>query len=222
MSQRKIILVTGASRGLGFALAESMGALGHHIIALARTQGGLTALDDAIQAAGGPQATLVPCDMSDHHDQLDALGAHVYERFGKLDGLVLNAAHLGELAPAAQTTPKEWHTCMMVNATANFRLLRSLAPLLQQAAGSFVLGITCQSLMSHTAYWSAYRASKMAFECLLQSFAAEQPTGGGINVRLNDPGPMATKLHAAAYPGHDPAQLPNARDAAQKIITQLF
>ncbi len=169
----RIALVTGASRGIGRAMALALARRGAHVVALARTQGALDELDDEIGAMGG-QATLVPCDLADF-DALDRLGAALFDRFGRLDVLVGNGGILGPLTPLAHADPKDWNKVMAVNVTANWRLIRSLDPLLRASSAGRALFIT--SGAAHRArmkpYWGPYAVSKAALEAIARTYAAE-------------------------------------------------
>lgn len=201
----KVAVVTGASRGIGYATAIALAREGAHIIAIARTVGGLEDLDDAIKAAGGA-ATLVPLDLKDA-DGIDRLGAAIYERWGKLDILVANAGILGRLTPLGHLKPKEWDDVMAVNVTANWRLIRSLDPLLKASGNGQALFLTSSAATSNTAYWGVYGTSKAALEAMARTYAAECE-GTGVSVNLIDPGPVRTALRAKAMPGEDAETLP--------------
>jgi len=214
----RVTLVTGASRGIGYAAAIALAKAGSHVIALARTQGGLEDLDDAIRAAGG-EATLVPMDLK-QPDGLDQLGSIINERFGKLDGLLSNAAQLGEIAPAPHVALKTWDAVMSVNLTANYRLIRSLDPLLRASDSGRAVFVTSSVAASRKAYWSAYAASKAGMEALVQSYANEV---GPTNLKINlvDPGRTRTQMRAKAMPGEDPATLPAPADLAPMFVDLL-
>ena len=201
----KIAVVTGASRGIGYATAIALAREGAHVIAVARTVGGLEDLDDEIKAAGG-SSTLVPLDLKDA-DGIDRLGAAIYERWGKLDILVANAGILGRLTPLGHLKPQEWDDVMAVNVTANWRLIRSLDPLLRAADSASALFLTSGEASSHTAYWGVYGTSKAALEALARTYAAEC-AGTGVGVSLISPGPVRTALRAKAMPGEDAEKLP--------------
>ncbi|MGA8172612.1 MAG: SDR family NAD(P)-dependent oxidoreductase [Methylocystis sp.] len=214
----RIALVTGASRGIGRAVALALARLGAHVIALARTQGGLDELDDEISVTGG-QATLVPCDLSDF-EALDRLGAALFERFGRLDVLVGNGGILGPLTPLAHADPKDWNKVMAVNATANWRLIRSLDPLLRASSAGRALFIT--SGVAHRArmkpYWGPYAVSKAALEAIARTYAAETENTSSIKVMLANPGPLRTRMRALAMPGEDPATLRTPEEFAPKAV----
>ena len=205
----RIILVTGASRGIGYATAKHLAAAGAHVIAIARTQGGLEDLDDEIKAAGG-QCTLVPMDLKDG-DSIDRLGKALHERFGKLDGLLLNAAQLGDITPLPHTKPADWDSVISVNLTSSYRLIRALDPLLRASDAGRVVAVTSSVAQSHRAYWGAYAVSKAGLEAMANIYAAET---GITKVRVNiyDPGGTRTAMRAKAVPGEDPSGLPNPAD----------
>lgn len=215
----KIVLVTGASRGIGYQAALEAGRRGAHVIAIARTVGGLEELDDAIQAAGG-SATLVPADLRDG-DGIDRLGRALFERWGRLDGLVANAAMLGGLSPVAHFEPKDFDKVMALNVTANYRLIRSLDLLLRQSEAGRAVFISSSSARSARAFWGPYAASKAALEALVKSYAAE--TGEVTPVRTNVfyPGAVRTAMRAQAVPGEDPEKLPHPSVVAPKLIDMI-
>jgi NAD(P)-dependent dehydrogenase (short-subunit alcohol dehydrogenase family) len=201
----KIALVTGASRGIGAAVAKRFAAEGAHLILTARTVGGLEEVDDAIRAAGG-SATLVPMDLR-QMDMIDILGSQIYERFGKLDILVGNAATLGTLSPIAHATPSEVEDVFTINLTANYRLIRSCDPLLRASNAGRVIMVTSGAAKTPISYWGPYAASKAGLEHLTLTYAAEV-AATPIRVNLIDPGAVATKMRARAFPAEDPAGLP--------------
>lgn len=209
MTQKKldgrIALVTGASRGIGAAVAKRFAQEGAHVILVARTVGGLEEVDDAIRSLGG-QATLVPLDLSDH-DKIDTLGVHIYQRFGKLDILVGNAAMLGTLSPLGHVEASIWNKVMAVNVTANWRLIRIFDPLLKQSDAGRAIFVTSGVASGIFPYWGPYAVSKSALEMLVKTYAAEIEK---TNVRANllDPGVVRTQMRAAAFPGEDPESLP--------------
>ena len=216
----RIALVTGASRGIGAAIARELGAQGTKLVLLARTVGGLEETDDAIRQAGGQPAVLVPHDLREH-DGLDRLGASLYERFGHLDLFIACAAELGPLSPVGHIRPETWKSVFDVNVTANYRLLRSLDPLLRRSANARVLFLTDHVAESRTAYWSAYAASKSALETLATCYAGEV-ANVGIRVNLARPRPTRTALRAQAFPGEDPGELPSADSRAESIVKKLL
>ncbi|RED53571.1 SDR family NAD(P)-dependent oxidoreductase [Aestuariispira insulae] len=212
----RIALVTGASRGIGFAVARRMAEEGAHVVALARTVGGLEELDDIITEKGG-KCTLVPLDLRDG-DKIDALGASLYERFGRLDILVGNAGILGELSPVGHLPPKLWEETFSVNTHANFRLIRSLDPLLRQSDAGRAIFVSSEIAQEQRPFWSLYAASKAALEALVQGYAAE--IGNITNIRANiiHPGPVATAMRAKAYPGEDQKKLNRPWDITDRFI----
>lgn len=212
--QGKIALITGASRGIGAAVAKRFAAEGAHVILTARTVGGLEEADDAVRKLGR-EATLVPLDLR-QMEMIDALGASIYERFGKLDILVGNAALLGTLSPVAHASPAEVEDVFTVNTVANYRLLRACDPLLRRADAGRVVMVTSGAAMAPIAYWGAYAASKAALEHLTLTYAAEVKTTP-IRVNLLDPGAVRTRMRASAFPGEDPASLPSP-----ETITEWF
>jgi NAD(P)-dependent dehydrogenase (short-subunit alcohol dehydrogenase family) len=202
----RIALVTGASRGIGAAVARRFAAEGAHCVLLARTVGGLEETDDAIQAAGHPAATLVPLDLRDF-DKIDQLGASLYERFGRLDVLVGNAGILGVLSPTGHVSPKTWQETLDINLTANWRLIRSLDPLLRQSDAGRAIFVTSNAAAGIYPYWGPYAATKAALEMLVKTYAAEV-TKTKLKVNLLDPGIVRSKLRAEAFPGENPEILP--------------
>ncbi|MEM9285720.1 MAG: SDR family NAD(P)-dependent oxidoreductase, partial [Pseudomonadota bacterium] len=189
----RYVLVTGASRGIGKAVALEAAARGATVIALARTTGGLEELDDEVKRAGG-KTVLIPADLSDE-DSLTRLPGALEQRFGRLDGLVLNAGLLGPLTPVADIAGREWHETLTVNLHANLALLKLLDPLLLKSDAGRVVGITSRAARTHKPYWGAYAASKAAFDVLVRTYASEHEE---TKVRANplDPGPTATDMRA--------------------------
>jgi NAD(P)-dependent dehydrogenase (short-subunit alcohol dehydrogenase family) len=214
----RIAVVTGASRGLGRALALALAAAGAHVVALSRTKAGLEELDDAIKAIGG-SATLVPCDLKDVA-ALDRLGAAIHQRWGKLDILIGNAGLLGPLTPLAQLEPKDWDGIVAVNVTANLRLLRSLDTLLKASDAGRVVLVT--SGAAHRgdikAYWGPYAITKGAVDSIVRTYAAETCNVTPIRVMAVNPGPIRTRMRAQAMPGEDPATLPTPEEIAPRIV----
>lgn len=217
MTQR-IVLVTGASRGIGRAAAKALAATGAHVIALARTVGGLEDLDDEIQKAGG-SATLVPLDLRDY-PALDRLGASIFERWGRLDGLFANAGQLGQLTPLAHLDPKVFQEAIDVNVTANWRLIRSLDPLLRASDAGRALFVTTGAARKHTPFWGSYAVTKAALESLALTYAAECE-GTNVKVNLLSPGPLRTKMREKAMPGEDPATL-QPPEVVTPLIVELL
>lgn len=210
----RIALVTGASRGIGYATAKALAAEGAHVIAVARTVGGLEDLDDEIKALGG-SATLVPVDLKDF-DALDRLGASIFERWGKLDILIANAGVLGKLTPVGHIKPKDWEETFAVNVTANWRLIRSLDLLLRQSDAGQALFLTSGAAHKARAYWALYASTKAALEALVATYANET-VSSALKVNMLNPGPIRTAMRAKAMPGEDPATLPQPADLARHI-----
>jgi NAD(P)-dependent dehydrogenase (short-subunit alcohol dehydrogenase family) len=221
----RVALITGASRGLGAVVARRFAQEGAQVIALGRTQGGLTELDDmiradsgdAIRADGGSGATLVTLDLRDH-DAIDRMGAALFERFGKLDIVVGNAAVLGSLSPMGHFQPADWAEVMTVNVTANWRLIRSFDQLLRQSDAGRAIFVTCSQGRAHTPYWGAYAASKAALETMALTWAEEVGGISKLRVNLVDPGPMRTRLRAQAFPGENPSKLPTPESRTDVFV----
>ncbi len=214
----KVVLVTGASRGIGYAAAKEAARRGAHVVAIARTVGGLEELDDEIQEMGG-SATLVPLDLRDG-DAIDRLGAAIFERWGVLDGLIGNAGMLGTLSPMPHLAPEEFETVFKINVTANFRLLRSTDLLLRQADAGRAVFVSSSSAHSARPYWGLYAASKAALEAMIKSYAGEMQT---TTVRTNVfyPGAVRTAMRARAMPGEDPDTLPRPAAIAPKLVDMI-
>jgi NAD(P)-dependent dehydrogenase (short-subunit alcohol dehydrogenase family) len=210
-----IALVTGASRGIGAATALSLARAGAHVIALARTVGGLEELDDRIRAVGG-SATLVPLDLKDFAG-IDRLGGALHERYRRLDILIGNAGILGPLSPLGHVDPNAWDEVMAVNVTANFRLIRSMDPLLRLARAGRAVFISSGVAATARAYWGPYAVSKAALEVLARIYASETSTTA-VRVNLFNPGPIRTRMRAQAMPGEDPATLDAPEQVAEKIV----
>lgn len=212
----KIALVTGASRGIGRAAALALAGAGAHVLALARTVGGLEELDDEISKAGG-KASLIPADLTEF-ETIDQLGPALAKRFAQLDILVLNAGVLGELAPLTDISPKAWRRVFDTNVEANWRLLRTLDPLLRASGSARVIVLTSK-IGGEIArpFWGAYAASKAALEMLAKTYAAETKQAG-IRVAIIDPGAMRTKMRAEAMPGEKPETLPDPSEIAPLIL----
>ncbi len=217
--ENRVAVVTGASRGLGRAIAMTLAKQGAHVIATARTQGGLEELDDEIKAIGGT-ATLVPADIKDF-PAIDRLGAAIFERWKKLDILIGNAGILGKLTPLGHLEPRVFEDVMAVNVTANYRLIRSLDPLLRASAAGRTIFVTSGLAQKCFPYWGPYSISKAALEAMVKTYAAECET---TNIRANcfSPGAMRTKMRAQAMPGEDPETLPAAEEVAEQIIAMCL
>jgi NAD(P)-dependent dehydrogenase (short-subunit alcohol dehydrogenase family) len=213
----RIALVTGASRGIGRAVALELARRGAHVIALARTQGALEALDDEVRAVGS-EATLVPCDIKDF-DALDRLGAAIHQRWGKLDILVGNAGILGPLTPIAHCDPDKWEQVFAINVTANYRLLRSLDPLLRASDAGRAVFVSSGAAQraDFAAFWGPYAASKAALDGIVRAYAAETANVSSVRAMSVNPGPLRTKMRASAMPGEDPLTLRTPEEFAPKL-----
>lgn len=215
--QDRLCLVTGASRGLGRAAALAMAADGAQLILVARTQGALEEVDDAARKLGAPRPVLVVQDLADHQ-AIDNLGAALYQRFGRLDALIGAAGILGELSPLPHLAPRDWNDVFSINVTANFRLIRSLDPLLRLSTAGRALFITDRTPTAR-AYWGCYSASQAALEILVLAWA-EELRSTKIKVNLLSPGPMTTRLRARAFPG-EPPEKQSPPEAIAPLIAQL-
>ncbi len=210
----RIALVTGASRGLGRAIALAFAREGAHVLLLARSLTTLGRVDDEIGALGG-KASLIPLDLADGA-AIDALGPSLYERFGRLDVLVGNAAILGRLSPLPHIPSANWDKVMAINVTANWRLIRTLDPLLRRSEAGRAIFVTSGGVDAAPAYWAPYSVSKAALETLAKTYARETESSS-VRANLVDPGIMATRMRAEAFPGEDPASLP-----APESVTEIF
>lgn len=210
----RIALITGASRGIGRAVALAFAREGAHVIATARSSGALEELDDEINDLGGT-ATLLRLNLT-NGDKVDGLGPTILERFGKLDILVGNAGVLGPLSPLGHISEKDWNDVLNVNLSANWRLIRTLDPLLRKSDAGRAIFVTSGAVQKCRAYWGPYSISKAALEALVKTYAAEV---NDTDVRANmiSPGPIATAMRAKAMPGEDPETLPKPDD-----LTELF
>lgn len=211
----RIALVTGASRGIGYFLALELARRGAHIVAVARTVGGLEELDDEIKGAGG-SATLVPLDLVDM-TAIDALGGSIHERWGRLDILVANAGLLGTISPIGHIKAKDFEKVMTVNVNATWRLMRTVEPMMKQSdAGR---GIFLSSTVAHSCrpFWGAYSASKAAIEVLARTWANEL-VNSPVRINNVNPGATRTAMRAQAMPGENPDTLPHPREVAEKIV----
>jgi NAD(P)-dependent dehydrogenase (short-subunit alcohol dehydrogenase family) len=211
----RIALITGASRGIGYASALALATAGAHVVAVARTVGGLEELDDAVRGLGGA-ATLVPLDLKDYAG-IDRLALALHERFKRLDVLVGNAGILGPLSPLGHVEAAAWEEVMAVNVTANWRLIRAMDPLLRRSDAGRVVFLTSGVAALALAYWGPYAASKAALEVLARTYAAETATTP-VRVNLFAPGPIRTRMRAQAMPGEDPMTLETPDKVAEKIV----
>jgi NAD(P)-dependent dehydrogenase (short-subunit alcohol dehydrogenase family) len=211
----RIALVTGASRGIGCAVAKALAREGAHVVAVARTVGGLEELDDAIKNHGST-ATLVPLDLSDF-EGLARLGAALNERYGKLDVLVGNAGLLGPVSPLGHIEPQQWTEVMTINVTANFQLIRCMEPLLRNSDAGRAVFISSGAASNARAYIGPYSASKAALEILVRTWAAEVAITP-IRVNLFNPGPIRTGMRATLMPGEDPMTLDTPEQVAELVV----
>jgi len=214
----RVILITGASRGIGYFTAIDAAKRGAHVIAVARTIGGLEELDDEIQAVGG-SATLVPLDIADG-DKIDQMGGSIFERWGKLDGLVANAGLLGIISPVPHISPKEVDEVFNVNVIANFRLLRSLDPLLRQSDAGRAVFVSSSAAETGKPFWGLYGATKAAVNAMAKSYAGEMESSG-VKANVFYPGAVRTGMRAKAVPGEDASTLPHPREIAPKLVDMV-
>jgi NAD(P)-dependent dehydrogenase (short-subunit alcohol dehydrogenase family) len=216
----RIAVVTGASRGIGYFIAKHMAAAGAHVIAVARTVGGLEELDDEIKAergrTGRGEATLVPLDLADM-EGIDRLGGAIHERWGKLDILVANAGVLGVIAPIGHVEAKTFEKVMTINVTATWRLIRSVDPLLRLSDAGRAIVLSSGAAHSARAFWSPYAASKAAVEALARSWA-DETRNYPLRVNAVDPGATRTAMRAQAMPGENPETLPHPSEIAARIV----
>ena len=226
MTQRligKLALVTGASRGIGAATAKKIAAEGAHVILVARTAGGLEAVEEVVHEAGG-NATIAPLDLVDG-DSIQRLAAAVSERWGALDILVLNAAMLGSLTPVVQIEAKELSAVMTLNFTAQQALIAAFDPMLKKSENGRVIAVTSSVGAQPRAYWGAYGASKAALDTLVTAYGEEVKNLTKIRVAIVDPGATATDMRALAFPGEDPATLKSpavVADVIADLVTSEF
>ena len=211
----RIALITGASRGIGYATGIALARAGAHVVAVARTVGGLEELDDAVRAAGSA-ATLVPLDMRDY-DGLYRLAAALNERHGRLDALVGNAAIAGVPSPLDHIEPKAWDEAFAVNVTANWHLIRAMDPLLRRSDAGRAVFVTSRASTLARAYWAPYSVSKAALDVLVRTYAAET-SSTAVRVNLFDPGATRTRMRAMVMPGEDPMTLPTPDEVAERIV----
>jgi NAD(P)-dependent dehydrogenase (short-subunit alcohol dehydrogenase family) len=215
----RISLVTGATRGIGRAIALGLAEAGAHVIATGRTQGGLESLDDEIRARGLDSATLVPLDIKDG-DGIDRLGGVIFERWAKLDIMVAAAGLLGVVTPMAQLDVKIWDQVMAVNLTANYRLIRSMDPLLRRAEAGRAVFLSSGVAANPRAFWAAYAVSKAGLEAMAAIYA-DETAHTPVRVAVVNPGPMRTRMRAQAFPGEDPMTLPEPHEIVPLILEQV-
>ena len=214
----RIVLVTGASRGIGYQAALEAARRGAHIVAVARTVGGLEDLDDEIKAAGS-EATLVPLDVRDG-DGIDRLGKAIFDRWGKLDGLIGNAGVLGTITPLSHLDVKDFDQAFAVNVAANYRLIRSLDPLLRQSDAGRAVFVSSSSSHSARPFWGLYAATKAALETMVKSYASELNITP-VKANVFWPGAVRTAMRAKAMPGENPDTLPHPREIVGKLVDMV-
>ena len=215
--KNRIALVTGATRGIGRAIALELARRGAHVIAMGRTQGALEELDDEIRKLGG-EATLAPCDLKDFA-ALDRLGLAIHERWKKLDILVANAGILGPVSPLAHVDPPKWEETFAINVTANWRLIRSMDELLRASDAGRAVFVTsgAGSKAEMTPYMGPYATSKAALDALARTYAAETANTSRVRVMVANPGPLRTRMRATLMPGEDPMTLKRPDEFAARV-----
>lgn len=212
----RLALITGATRGIGQALAVALARNGAHIVAVGRTQGALEELDDAVRAVGAA-ATLAPLDMRDYAG-LYRLASALEARHHRLDVLVGNAAIFGHRAPLGHVEPSLWDDVLAVNVTANWHLIRAMDPLLRRAGAGRAVFMTSGAALHARAYSGPYSVSKAALNVLARTYAAETDTTTPIRVNLFNPGPTRTRMRAQVMPGEDPMSLPTPQQVAEAVV----
>jgi NAD(P)-dependent dehydrogenase (short-subunit alcohol dehydrogenase family) len=214
----RVALVTGASRGIGAALVRRLAAEGAEVVAIARTQGALEELDDEVRAAGGKPLVLVPEDLR-KPGLIDQVAAAIFQRWKRLDILIGNAGAIGGgLSPVAHHAPDDWDEAFAVNLTANWRLIRACDPLLRMAEAGRAVFTTSGAARGVHPYWGPYAASKAALETMVKTWAAEVANITALRINLLDPGPVATRMRAIAFPGEDQDKLPQPADVAEAFL----
>lgn len=208
-------LVTGATRGIGRAVAVAMAKAGAHVIATGRTAGALEEVDDEIKAAGGT-ASLITLNLK-HGEKVDALGPSLYERFGRLDAVIGNAGILGPLSPLGHIPTAEFEDVLAINLTANWRLIRTLDPLLRKSDAGRAIFVTSGAAQARNAYWGPYAVSKAGLEALVKTYAHEV-ANTAVRVNLVNPGPIRTRMRGKAFPGEDPMTLKTPDDIAPLFV----
>lgn len=214
----RVALVTGASRGIGYEIAKGLASRGAHVVALARTVGGLEELDDEIRSIGG-KATLIPFDLKKSEEIL-SLGPLLADKFGRLDIAVGNAAMLGSLTPVAHIKAKAWDEILTVNLTANHRLIATLDPLLRASDAGRATFVTSGVTQMESPYWAGYGITKAALEKMVETYASEVKLTP-LKVTLLDPGVAATKMRGQAFPGEDQTTLPSPKDVADAFLEMM-
>ncbi len=213
--KNRLALITGASRGLGRAAALAYARAGAHVILVGRTTGALEEIDDEIKTFAEP-ATLLTLDLR-KGETIDGLGPTIYERWGKLDIFLANAAMLGPLSPLPHVTADSWQMVMDVNLTANWRLIRTLDPVLKRSDAGRAIFVSSGAASGQYAYWGPYAVSKAGLEALARSYAAECENSA-VRVSIVNPGAMRTTMRAKAFPGEDPMTLPTPEEVAPLLV----
>ena len=214
----KLVLVTGATRGIGRAVAVAAASAGAELIITGRTVGALEEVDDEIKAGGG-HATIVEMDMKDTA-AMPRLAAAIAERWGRLDGLVANAAILTALTPVGHVTPEDWETNIAVNLTGQWHMIRAFDPLLRAAPAGRAILVTSGAAVGSRPFWGPYAATKAGLEALGRSWAGESEQTS-LRINMMNPGGTATTMRASAFPGEDPASLPQPADIASAFLALL-
>ena len=214
----KLVLVTGATRGIGRAVAIGAAAAGAELIITGRTTGALEEVDDAIRGAGST-ATIVELDMKDYA-AMPRLASVIHERWGRLDGFVANAAVLAPLTPVTHLTPENWDESIAVNLTGQWHMIRALDPLLRAAAAGRAILVSSGAAVGSRPFWGPYAATKAALEAVGRSWAGESEQTG-LRINMLNPGGTATGMRASAFPGEDPASLPSPEDIVPAFLELL-
>jgi NAD(P)-dependent dehydrogenase (short-subunit alcohol dehydrogenase family) len=217
--ENKLALVTGASRGIGAAVAEQLAAAGAHVILTARTAKALEQVEEQIHASGGT-ATIAPMDLTDS-ENIKKLAQAAAERWGSLDIMILNAAMLGSLSPVEHLDPKELDRVFKLNVFANQALISAFDPLLRRAEKADVIGVTSSVGAEPRAFWGGYGASKAAFDTMLAAYADETAHAGKLRVQIVDPGATRTRMRQLAFPGEEPDSVKQPDVAAAAIMERL-
>ena len=217
--ENKVALVTGATRGIGLAVAVALAREGCHLVLTGRTQGALEEADDAVRGAGSA-ATLITLNLK-HADKIDTLGPVLFQRWGRLDILVGNAGILGPISPLGHVTADAWSEIMDINVSANWRLIRTLDPLLRRSAAGRAIFVTSGAAAARNAYWGPYSVSKAALEALVKTYAREVEASP-VRANLINPGPIRTNMRAKAFPGEDPTTLATPDDIAPHFVAMAL
>ena len=211
----KLALVTGASKGIGAATARTLASQGAHVVLVARYVKALEAVEDEIHAEGGT-STIAPLDLTEP-ESIARLAQAVSSRWDVLDIMVLSAAYLPTLTAVTQIDPKEFNQAFNLNVLATQALLSAFDPMLKRSEAACIIGLTSSVGAGPRAYWSAYGASKAAFDNILSSYGQEVEKIGNIRVAIVDPGATRTSMRAKAYPGEDPETVKQPDVVATRI-----